>query len=122
VENILLHIFKMFWPIFLSFSARLFCKLVKCGVQLQSHFVRLWNSISFFYRCTCGQSVTMPKATECFCWNDLSEVNTKRMEKNVNYSGFRCNCLEINVLEGYYYNYQEANRPPMEDELIHEYM
>jgi len=42
------------------------------------------------------------KATECFCWNDLSEVNTKRTEKNVDYSGFRCNCLEIDVLEGYY--------------------
>ena len=50
----------------------------------------------------CASSLTMPKATECFCWNDLSEVNTKRTKKNVDYSGFRCNCLEIDVLEGYY--------------------
>jgi len=64
----------------------------------------------------------MPKAIECFCWNDLSEVNTKGIEKNVVYSGFRCNCLEINVLEEYYYEYQEANGPPLEDELIHEYV
>ena len=48
----------------------------------------------------CASSLTMPKATECFCWNDLSEVNTKRTKKNVDYSGFRCNCLEIDVLKG----------------------
>jgi len=44
------------------------------------------------------------------------------MEQKVNNSGFRCNCLEIGVLEGYYYEYQEASGPPLEDELLHEYV
>jgi len=44
------------------------------------------------------------------------------MKKNVDYSRFRCNCFEIDVSERYYYEYQEANGPPLEDELIHEYV
>ena len=68
----------------------------------------------------------MPTATECICCNDLSDVNAKRMEKNVDciteYSGFRCNCLEIDVLEADYYEYQETNEPSLEGKLIREYV
>jgi len=66
VENMLLHTFKMFSPIFLTFSARFFCKLFKCGVRLQHHLARLWNSKSSFYRCICGQCVTMLKLQSAF--------------------------------------------------------
>jgi len=68
----------------------------------------------------------MPTATECICCNALSEVNTNE-EKNVDcttteYSGFHYNCLQMYVLKAEYHEYQDANEPPLEDELIHENM
>jgi len=68
----------------------------------------------------------MPTARKCICCNSLLEVDTKRMEKNVDcmteYSGFQNNCLDTDVLETDYYAYQDASGPPLEDELIYEYV
>jgi len=51
---------------FLNFFCPVFCKLFKCGLRLQPHLARLWNSKSSFCRCTCGQCVSMPMLQSAF--------------------------------------------------------
>ena len=57
---------------FFSFFFRFFCKLVKCGWGVSPIPSRMaMKQETIFIGAFCGQCVTMPKATECFCWNDF---------------------------------------------------
>ena len=73
---------------------------------------------NLYYRCQCGNCVTMDTADESKCCQTTNIVDGKIEAENqtciTQHPGFRDNCLSVYVLETVFYTYVKDQGPPAE--------
>ncbi|KAJ8027942.1 P2X purinoceptor 7 [Holothuria leucospilota] len=76
--------------------------------------------------CTCGHCIVMPSERECLCCHEVSKIDQKRRKGKVQpicitqKPGFQSVCLDHDVLETAFYQFNQEYEDDIGEDLIHE--